>query len=112
MAGGIDEIELVVITIIRGVVKGHALRLDRNTALALDVHGVEHLFGHFAIAQATANLDEAISQRGFAVVYVRNNGKVTDQIQAAHRGRSCLIFNRGAIVPDSPDTRYGTPGNG
>ena len=44
---------------------------DRDAALALQIHGVEDLFLHFAGIQTPAELDEPVCQRGFAVIDVR-----------------------------------------
>ena len=62
MAGGVDKIEGVGLTVLRFVVKAHGLRFDGDAALALDIHRIEHLAGHFALLQATAHFDHAIRQ--------------------------------------------------
>ena len=59
------------------------LRLDRDAALALDVHRVEHLRFHLAVGQAAAALDQAIGQRALAVVDVGDDREVADVIHAA-----------------------------
>src|SRR5690606_31729049 len=84
VAGGVDEVQLVGLPVARLVVQGHAVGLDGDAALALQVHGVQHLGRHFAVAQATTDLDETVSQGGFAVVDVGNDGKVADMAQVAH----------------------------
>ena len=38
MAWRVDKIELVGLAILRRVTQAHALRLDRDTALALQIH--------------------------------------------------------------------------
>ena len=48
MAGRVDQVEDVVLAVARAVVEPHGLRLDGDAALALDVHGIEHLIDHFA----------------------------------------------------------------
>src|SRR5690606_441963 len=80
VAGGVDQVELVSLTVARLVVERHALRLDRDAAFALEIHGVEHLRLHLAILQAAAELDEAVGERGLAVVDVGDDGKVADQL--------------------------------
>ena len=57
-----------------------ALRLDGDAALALELHGVEHLGLHLAGFEAAAELDEAVGQRGLAVIDVRDDRKVADQL--------------------------------
>ena len=77
MAGGVDHVQLVALTILGGVVKRHALRLDGDSALALKFHGVKHLRLHLAIRKAAAQLDEAVGEGRFAVVDVRDDGEIT-----------------------------------
>ena len=54
MAGGVDQVEDVVLAVARVIVQAHGLRLDGDAALALDIHGIEHLLPphHFALGQA------------------------------------------------------------
>ena len=68
-------------------VECRGLRLDRDAALALDVHRVEHLRLHLAVAQAAAALDQTIGQRRLAVVDVGDDGKIADLIHALRERR-------------------------
>ena len=74
----VDQVEQVGLTIARTVAQCHGLRFDRDAALALEIHRVEHLGFHLPVAQAAAHLDEAVSQCGLAVVDVGDDGKVAD----------------------------------
>src|SRR5690606_41216537 len=56
VTGGVDDVEVVGVTVARGVRKRDALRLDRDAALALEVHRIEHLIGHLTIGKAAAEL--------------------------------------------------------
>ena len=76
----VDQIEVVDATVARRVLQRGRLRLDRDAALALDLHRVEHLRLHLAIAQAPATLNDAIGQRALAVVDVGNDGEISDVI--------------------------------
>jgi hypothetical protein len=60
------------------VLEGRGLGLDRNAALALEVHRVEHLLGHLALGKAAAHLDEPVGERRLAVVDVRDDREVAD----------------------------------
>src|SRR4029078_9206324 len=62
----------------RLVVQRHALRLDRDPALALEVHRVEHLVFHLALGQAAAELNDPIGERGLAVIDVSDDRKIPD----------------------------------
>ncbi len=52
MAGRVDQIEDVGLAVLGRVGQPHRLRLDRDAALALDIHGIEHLLLHLAGLQA------------------------------------------------------------
>ena len=84
VAGGVDEIERVGLAVLGFVGQRNALRLDGDPALALEVHRVQHLFRHFAVGQAAADLNEAVGQRRLAVVDVRDDRKITDVREVGH----------------------------
>ncbi len=78
MAGRVDQVEHVVLAIARPVLEPHGLRLDGDAALALDVHGIEHLLDHFARFEPAGQLDKPVGQCRFAVVDVGDNRKIAD----------------------------------
>ena len=80
VAGRVDQVEVVGAAVARGVLQRGGLRLDRDAAFALDVHRVEHLLLHLAIAEAAAALDQTIGQRALAVIDVGNDGEVADVV--------------------------------
>ena len=80
MAGRVHEIEHVGAPVLRRVFEAHGLRLDGDAALALDIHGIEHLLGHLALRQPPGRLDQPVGQRRFAVVDMRHDGEVADII--------------------------------
>src|SRR5690606_998159 len=84
VAGGIDEIELISLTVACRVMKGHAVGFDGDAALALKVHGVEDLRSHFTLCQATTHLDKAVGQGRLAMINVRDDGKIADMTQVTH----------------------------
>ena len=63
MARGVDQIQVVDLSVFRLVVQGGGLRLDRDAALFFDVHRIQHLGFHFAFGQTTTALDQAVCQR-------------------------------------------------
>lgn len=81
MARSVDQVQVVALAVTRLVPEGRRLRLDGNAALALDVHRVKHLLRHFPVRQAAAALDDAISQRGLAVIDVGDDGEIADVVQ-------------------------------
>ena len=48
MPRSIDKVQPVSFAIVRGILQRDALGLDGDAALALQVHGIEHLRCHFA----------------------------------------------------------------
>src|SRR5690606_3028484 len=84
VAGGIDEVQLIGLAVLRLVVKGDAMGLDGDAALTLKIHGVQYLSLHFTRGKTAAHLDETVSQGGLAVVDVGNDGKIADMTQVTH----------------------------
>jgi len=60
------------------VVQRNALRLDCNSALALDIEGIEYLRVHFPFGQSTAHLNKPIGKRRFTVVNMGDDRKVSN----------------------------------
>jgi hypothetical protein len=54
------------------------LCLDRDAALALEVHRVEHLRAHLALRHGVRELEDAVGERRLAVVDVRDDREVAD----------------------------------
>ena len=75
--GRVDEVQLVGLALVRPE-HAHGLRLDRDPALALEIHGVEHLVAHLALGHRAGDLQDAVGQRRLAVVDVRDDREVAD----------------------------------
>ena len=93
VARRVDQVEVVDAAVARRVGERRRLRLDRDPALALEVHRVQHLGLHLPVGEAAASLDEAVRERRLAVVDVRDDGKVADQVQ----GGSGAAKQRGTV---------------
>src|SRR5690606_10774120 len=76
----VNEIQGVGLAVSCLVGKGGGLRLDGDSPFLLDIHGIKHLRGHLAVCQPPAALDEAVGQRGLAMVDVSNDRKIADVI--------------------------------
>ena len=74
----IDQVQPVFVAVPRLVVQPNALGLDGDAALALQIHRVEHLRGHLALAQRAGQFQQAVGQRRLAVVDVRNDAEISD----------------------------------
>ncbi len=76
MTGCINQIELIFLAIIGTVEQAHTLRLDGNTPLPLDIHGIEHLTGHLSFRKGPTETNELIGEGRLTMIYVCNNGKI------------------------------------
>src|SRR5258705_5747904 len=76
VAGRIDQIELVALSGTRDVVQGDALRLDGDAPFTFQVHRVEHLRLHLTLLEAATELNQAVSERRFTMIYVGDDGKI------------------------------------
>ena len=85
VAGRVDQVQDVLLTIVGRVVQAYWVRFDGDPAFALEVHGIEHLRLHLARLKRAGELEEAIGQRRLAMVDVRDDRKVPD-IALIHRG--------------------------
>ena len=88
VAGRVDQVQVVGLTVGGLVLDPHRLRLDRDPALALEVHRVEHLGLHFLRVDGAGDLEDAVGQGRLAVVYVGDYREVADVVHAgAEYGR-------------------------
>ena len=78
MAGRVDQVQLVGLPVAGLVEHAHRLRLDRDPALALEVHRVEQLGAHRARVDGVGQLEDAVGQRRLAVVDVGDDREVAD----------------------------------
>jgi len=87
VAGGVDDVDLVVVVVERGV-----LGEDGDAALALEVVGIHDAVGNSLIDAEGAGLAQhRIDQGGLAVVDVGDDGDVEDGAQRELRLRRCGI---------------------
>ena len=78
MAGSVDQVELVGLAVLRGIHHADGVGLDGDAALAFEVHGIEDLRLHFARGERSGELEQAVGERGFAVVDVRDDREIAD----------------------------------
>src|SRR6185369_6301123 len=86
------------LAVLRLVLEGDGVRLDGDAALALEVHVVEHLVVHLPHRQRPAQLEEAVGERGLAVIDVGDDAEVADE------GR----FHGGGELPGSYSSSRGS----
>ena len=49
---------------------------DRDATLAFQVHAIEDLLHHFTLRERSSVFEQAICERGFAVINVRNDAEI------------------------------------
>jgi 6,7-dimethyl-8-ribityllumazine synthase len=55
------------------------VRLDGDAALALEIHGIEHLLHHLPLGKGAGGLQKTVRQRALAVVNMRNDREIPDE---------------------------------
>ena len=71
--GRVDQVQLIALP-----GDAHRLGLDRDPALALEIHRIEQLLAHVAVGDRVRELENAIGQGRFPVVDVGDDGEVAD----------------------------------
>ena len=84
MARRVHQIEDIGLAVLGLVVQPHGLGLDGDAALALDIHGIEHLVLHLAVGQPAGELDQPVGQGGFAMVDMGDDGEIADMGKVGH----------------------------
>ena len=78
MPWGVDKVKLIFFAIGVPIIQRNRLSLNGDTPFTLNVHTIKYLSLHFTVRQSATSLDKAVGKRGFAVVNVGNDGKITD----------------------------------
>ncbi len=88
MARRVHQVEDVILAVLRPVEEPHGLGLDRDAALALQFHRVEHLLAHLARLEPAAGLDQPVGEGRLAVVDMRDDREVADMAERRHARRT------------------------
>ena len=98
MAGRVDEVQLVGLAVLlRLVIESDRLRLDGDAAFTLELERIEDLVLHFAGFEATADLDEAVRQRGLAVIDVGDDREVAYALHLGKVGLPPILRKSGML---------------
>ena len=84
VAGRVDQVEDIGLAILGGVFDADGVGLDGDAPLALDIHAVEELLLHIPGGHGAGELDQPVSQGGFAVVDMRHDGEIADAGEVGH----------------------------
>src|SRR4051812_23405518 len=80
MSRRIDQVQLISLSVPRLVHHADRVRLDRDSALALKVHSVKHLFLHLPSRQRARKLQHAVGKRAFPMVDMGDDREITDEL--------------------------------
>ena len=98
VAGRVDQVQLVGLAVVGVVADAHRLRLDRDAALALQVHRSRAAApASRASSTVLRQLEDAVGQRRLAVVDVGDDREVADVVLVGHGPlqRRCRGVTRG-----------------
>ncbi len=104
VARRVHQVERVGLAVLGLVLQPHRLRLDGDAALALDIHRVEDLLGHLAIAERPRRLDEAVRERRLAMVDMGDDREIPDRFDGMRR-------HARAIAGEGVEVEGGSPGH-
>jgi hypothetical protein len=85
--GRVDEVERVGLSVAGRVPERDGAGLDRDPALLLELHVVQHLLAHVPVGDGAAELQNPVGQGGLAMVDVGNDREVADELRIRHENR-------------------------
>jgi hypothetical protein len=85
VTGRIDEVDGVA-----PMLQSNALEFDRDTALPLDIHGIEVLGPHLPGVDCSTELEETVCQSRLAVINMSDDAEVAEPVERGHGRRLSL----------------------
>ena len=86
MSGGVEQVEAELISVGGFVAQQGGLGFDGDSALAFEVHGVQHLGAVVAGVDGAASAHERVGEGGLSVVHMRDDGEVAKRVHTRGRG--------------------------
>ncbi len=80
----VDEVERVILTVLRMIGKADGAGFDGDAVLTLKIHIIKNLFCHISAVHRPAKLNKAVRQSRFSVIYMGDDGKIPDMILWCH----------------------------
>ena len=97
MARGVNQVQNIIFSIMGVVGQGYSIAFDRDAALPFNIHIVENLVLKVSLIADARKLNQAIRQRGFAVIHMRDNAKVPNV--RGHRSAESITDFKAATRP-------------
>ena len=93
VARGVDQVQHVLAAVPAPPGQADGLALDRDAALALDVHPVQVLRAHLPLAHDAGELQHPVRERGLAVIDMGDDAEIADHrlIGTARLGHGWLL---------------------
>jgi hypothetical protein len=76
MAGRVDQVKLVPVAVVGFIIEPHSVGFNSDTALAFEIHRIEHLRHHFALGEGSGGLQKPVREGAFTMVNMRNDGEI------------------------------------
>ena len=86
MAGGVDQVQRVFLAVFGLIAHGDSLGFDGDAALALQLHRVHDLGHHLPLLVYPRHFQNAVSQRGLAMIDMGYDAEIPDPLQAVVHG--------------------------
>ena len=74
----VDQVQDIILSVFGPVVQPHGMRFDGDAPFPFQIHRVQDLVGHFALCQCSGPFQKAVGQGRFAVVDMRDDGKIAN----------------------------------
>jgi hypothetical protein len=94
----VDQVQRVLLPVLGPVEQPDGVGLDRDAALLLQVHRVEHLVHRLLGVHGAGQRQETVGQRGFAVVDVGDDGEIADQLDGHPAKNTTALRGPRALV--------------
>ena len=85
MTGGVNQIKLVGLTVLCGIIELYGVCLDCNTSFTLKVHIIKQLIRHITLCNRVGKLQKSVCKGRFAVVNVSDNREISDVFLFCHK---------------------------
>src|SRR5690606_10342843 len=80
VSGRVDQVQLVLATVLRPILHPDRVQFDRDAALALEIQRIEHLLIHLATRERARLLEQPVGKCRLAVIDMRNDAEVPNMI--------------------------------
>ena len=103
MTRGIDQIEMIELTVFGAIIDTYRLALDRDAAFALDIHRIEQLLFHIARRDRFGKFEDTVRERRFAMIDVGDDREIADILRVdGHGSFNPSLIRKQRVIHSSP----------